>query len=290
MAASDNWIHEATRRLVNDHFPWGDEATRPQGWEERLAHVHRWLAGETGIYRNIATSLLARVEPLLDVLQASLPEGERGRLFARVDARHITKSPESILEKMARLWTGPEAPPPVSFHNLDQLKDLGRFRIAANFLGDVETITRALAEPYDTAKAGGLTPEQRQLRAEFLLHDNQFENLISILPERRKSGERCMKGWFSPRQADLRVYRVEVQILTLFQESWDKKEHCLLYEPARRREPVPESHRILCTELSAALSLVDHQFDQLRREVQARRAQHRPAPSADVPEVLHAPA
>ncbi|WP_205519590.1 hypothetical protein [Pyxidicoccus caerfyrddinensis] len=252
--------------------------------------MHQWLVRETGIYRNIATSLLARIEPLLTALRASLPEGERERLFARVDASHIVKSPDSILEKMARSWSGPETPPKVGFHNLDQLKDLGRFRIAANFLGDVEAITRHLADPYNATKAEGLTPEQRRLRDEFQLHDNQFENLISVLPYQRTSGERCMKGWFSPRQAGLRGYRVEVQLLTLSQESWDKKEHCLLYEPARRREPVPEHHRILCTELSATLWLVDLQFDQLRREAQALRAKRTSAPSDKSQEVPHAPA
>lgn len=290
MATPDIWIPEAVRRLVDDHFPWRDEVPRPPRWEDRLAYVHNWLVRETRIYRNIATSLLARIEPLLDSLRASLPEGERDRLFARVDASHIAKSPDSILEKMARLWTGPEAPPPVSFHNLDQLKDLGRFRIVANFLGDVEAITRHLSEPYNAAKAEGLTPEQRRLREEFHLHDNQFEDRISVLPGQRHSGERCMKGWFSPRQADLRVYRVEVQLLTLFQESWDKKEHCLLYEPARRREPVPIQHRILCTDLSATLALVDQQFDQLRRDVQARREKLGNAAADKSRKAPHAPA
>ncbi|WP_342376843.1 RelA/SpoT domain-containing protein [Myxococcus stipitatus] len=269
--ASEAWIPEARRRLVDDHFPWDEVGTRPEMWEDRLSEVYRWLEQHSALYRLIATGLLARVEPILDQLQAAVLEVEPDRLFVKVDASHITKSPESILEKMARKWPGLEQAPPVSFHNVDQLNDLGRFRIVANFLGDVDDITRHLSEPYDARKASLLTPAQRLLRDEFTLHDNRFEDLILVPPNSRTSGERCRKGRFSPRQPELRGHQVEVQIVTLLQEAWDKKDHCLIYERVRRGEHVPLMHQIICTDLSAQLFVADSQFEQLRREGLPRR-------------------
>jgi ppGpp synthetase/RelA/SpoT-type nucleotidyltranferase len=271
MSDSDTEIDRAIRRLVEAHFPWG-EGPSPAGWEEQLAHVHRWLEQQAAIYRVIATGLIARVEPILTQLQQQLSANQPDRLFFRIDESHITKSPGSILEKMAREWRRePTRAPPVSFHNLDQLKDLGRFRIVANFLDDVEVIARCLEEPYDSTKLALLTPGQYQLRKEFSLADNQFEDMIAMLPEHRSTGERCRKGWFSPRQAELRSYRVEVQVVTLLQEAWDKKEHFLVYERVRRGEHVPLEHRITCADLGAQLAVADRAFNRLKREAQAQR-------------------
>ncbi|WP_371746113.1 hypothetical protein [Myxococcus sp. CA040A] len=288
MPASEAWITEARRRLVDDHFPWDEVSGRPEAWEERLPEVYRWLENHTSLYRLIATGLLARIEPILEQLQAEVLEVERDRLFVKVDASHITKAPESILEKMARRWPGPEQTPPVSFHNIDQLNDLGRFRIVANFLGDVDDITRHLSEPYDATKASQLTPAQRLLREEFSLHDNRFEDLILIPPNQRTSGERCRKGRFSPRQPELRGHQVEVQIVTLLQEAWDKKDHCLIYERVRRGEQVPLIHRITCTDLSAQLFVADSQFEQIRREGLPLRK--KPASTSEPQESQRAPA
>jgi ppGpp synthetase/RelA/SpoT-type nucleotidyltranferase len=285
---SDIWIERAIHQLVEAHFPWG-EGARPARWEDQLAHVQRWLEQQAGLYRVIATGLIARIEPILTHLQQDLSANEQDRLFFRIDESHITKSADSILEKMAREWQRePARPPPVSFHNLDQLKDLGRFRIVANFLDDVELITRYLEEPYDSTKAERLTSRQLQLRKEFSLADNRFEDMIAMLPGRRGSGERCRKGWFSPWQAELRGYRVEVQIVSLLQEAWDKKEHFLLYERVRRGELVPLEHRIVCAALSEQLYLADREFDRLKREAQAQREQHEKSKTLMGKEVGHA--
>ncbi|MCP3105274.1 RelA/SpoT domain-containing protein [Myxococcus sp. K15C18031901] len=270
------------RRLVDDHFPWSEEGTRPDSWDSRQRWVHRWLEARTAVYRTVATSLLARVEPLIASLEESLPTREQGRFFARVDASHVTKSPESILEKMLRRWKNPDEPPPISFHNLDQLTDLGRFRIVANFLGDVATITQHLAAPYDTTRLASLTPGQRALREEFILIDNNFEDHIWRLPGNRQSGERCRKGRFQPRAAEYRGYQVEVQLLTQLQEAWDKKDHGLIYEPVRRGEHVPEEHRILCANLSDQLFIADYQFEQLRQR-HSRQEPHRASAPEEVP-------
>jgi hypothetical protein len=65
------------------------EGPAPERWEDRLAHVRRWLEQETAIYRAVATALIARIDPILVNLQQQLPLHERGRLLYRLDDRHL---------------------------------------------------------------------------------------------------------------------------------------------------------------------------------------------------------
>lgn len=250
--------------LVTQHFPW--DGAPPEGWEAQLAHVRRWLAQETAIYRAVATALIARVDPILADLQQQLPAHERGRLFYRFDDHHVLKTPESILEKMARRWEDTRRSPPINFHNLDELNDLGRFRIVTNFLSDVEWICRQLEAPYDPTKWEQLSSAQETLRCEFSLQGNRFEDLIAISHRSRKSGERCRKAQFTPKQPEHRGFRVEVQLLTVLQEAWDKKDHFLIYERRRAGLKVDERHEQLSYSLSEQLYLADHVFDQLKQD------------------------
>jgi ppGpp synthetase/RelA/SpoT-type nucleotidyltranferase len=257
-------VFEKVQRLVDSHFPWEEAA--PEHWEGRLAHVRRWLEQETALYRAIATALIARIDPILASLQQQLPLHERSRLLYRLDDRHVLKTPDSILEKMARRWEEPSRPPPISFSNLDELNDLGRFRIVTNFLSDVEWICRHLEEPYDATKRERLSPLQQTLGREFSLQGNRFEDLIAIAPRNRKSGERCRKAHFSPKTPEHRARRVEVQILTVLQEAWDKKDHFLIYERRRAGLRVDEEHERLSFSLSEQLFLTDRLFDQLKQD------------------------
>lgn len=249
--------------LVDEHFPW--EGTVPDRWEERLAYVRRWLEQEIAVYRAVATALIARIDPILSCLQQELPPTERSRFLYRIDDRHVLKTPESILEKMARRWEDPSHAPPIGFNNLDELNDLGRFRIVTNFLSDVAWICRHLEEPFDTRQRTRLSPQQQTLRQEFSLQANRFEDLIKVPPRKRTSGERCRKGHFSPKAPEHHARRVEVQILTVLQEAWDKKDHFLIYERRRAGYPVDEEHEQLSFSLSEQLYLTDRHFDQLKQ-------------------------
>jgi ppGpp synthetase/RelA/SpoT-type nucleotidyltranferase len=184
--------------------------------------VRRWLEQETAIYQAVATALIARMDPILAELQQQLPVHERGRLLYRFDDRHVLKTPDRVLEKMARRWDDLRRQPPIDFNNLHELKDLGRFRVVTKFLSDVECICQRLEEPYDATRRGQLSASQQALGHEFSLQGNRFEDLIAMPHHRRKSGERCRKAHFTSRQPEHRVFVVEVQLLTVLQEAWDK--------------------------------------------------------------------
>jgi ppGpp synthetase/RelA/SpoT-type nucleotidyltranferase len=256
--------------LVDQHFEHWSQS-RPRNREERLAEVLAWLEEQTRPYEAVGLALIAQLGPLLAEIQQGLPVHERRRFLYRVDADNLRKSPESILEKMAREWqeVGMRASPPKSFHNLADLKDLGRFRIVASFLSDVEMLCERLEATYDASRRRALSPAQQHLAEGFRLIDNGFEDLIRVRPPKRKSGERCRKGLFAPQNPHQGHYRIEVQIVTAFQEGWDKKDHHLIYERVRTGQTLDERHREMSFALSETLYVTDILFDDLKRAADA---------------------
>lgn len=259
-------LEEAQRLLVDEHFPW--EGARPGTWDQQLAEVHAWLALQTRPYKDVATALIARVEPVLAAAREALPEAQRARFLYRIDAHHLVKSPASTLEKMAREWLKKRHPvPPIGFDAdaLREFKDLGRFRIVANFLSDAEELRQRLEAPYDSRRRGVLTQSEQGLQGEFRLDENAFKDLVSLPHSERKSGERCFKALFEPRRNELARYKVEVQIVTVLQEAWDKKDHFLVYEQRRAGQYVDPAVERMSHDLSTHLYLADLLFDQLKR-------------------------
>ncbi len=257
-------------RLIREHFPWGESgipASPSAKPDQRRRWVEEWLRRKTATFDAAVITLVARVEPILREVEEEVRESGEHRLVTRIDLGNAIKSPASILEKMVRVWEekGSEVPP-VSFTNFTrELDDLGRFRIVTNFLSDVELIADRLAAPYGTRQ--GLTAAQRALADDFLLRSNAFEDKVLLHPRRRNKGERCRKGVFEPRLPEQSHLRVEVQIQTLLQEAWDKKDHYLLYEPRRRGEKVDLEHECEMFAMSELLYVADLTFDRLRAEM-----------------------
>jgi ppGpp synthetase/RelA/SpoT-type nucleotidyltranferase len=191
---------------------------------------------------------------------------------ARIDSSALVKSPGSILEKMVRDWEpNGGSPPAIGFRNfLQEMEDVGRFRVVANFLSDVERITNALEAPFGPSSTP-LTPAQRALKDDYRLRQNCLHDSVYLLPEQRKKGERCRKGVFYPRARSLEHLKVEVQVQTLLQEAWDKKDHFLVYERRRRGEVVNSLHAMEIFAMSELLYVADLTFDRLRLAIDSER-------------------
>jgi ppGpp synthetase/RelA/SpoT-type nucleotidyltranferase len=212
-----------------------------------------------------ALALHARIQDVVDEVQVGLHPTEVSRFFNRSDLTHLTKSPESILDKIARAWEPDKGgAPPVSFDDfLDQMDDLARFRIVLNFLSDVDMARSKLEEPYKVTPEERLrlSSKQRALYDEFTLQNHCLKDLIMLGPEERFSGERCLKGLFWLR-TDPRK-KVEVQVQTMLQEAWDEKDHFLVYEPRRRGDKVELEHNIEIYAMSELLYVADRTFNRL---------------------------
>ena len=266
--------HGKIMRLIREYFPWDQvgypEVPVPDTPDAREEKVRLWLEGATQPFRSAALALIARVSPVLQELEDVVCAREGRRLFKRFDVSALVKSPESILEKMVREWDGKQNPM-ISFDRLsDKLDDVSRFRIVANFLSDVKMIANALESPYG-APTGGLSPAQIALKQEYHLVGNGFRDSIHLQPEDRKRGERCCKGVFHPRNPSFDHLKVEVQVQTLLQEAWDKKDHFLIYEPRRRGEEIDPLDTIEIFAMSELLYVADLTFDRLKITVEGRR-------------------
>ncbi len=267
-------LSTTTTRLIREHFPWGASgfpASAPAEPDQQRRQAEEWLSRKTAPFDAAVAALVARIKPVLGDVEEEVHRAGEHRLVARIDLGNATKSPASILEKMAREWQGElEEAPPISFTNFDrELEDLGRFRIVANFLSDVEFIARRLAAPY--GRGTDLSAGQRALAGDYLLHRNTFADKILLDPHDRHKGERCRKGVFEPHRPELSHLRVEVQIQTLLQEAWDKKDHYLLYEPRRRGEEPALEHECEMFAMSELLYVADLTFDRLREAMLAAR-------------------
>jgi ppGpp synthetase/RelA/SpoT-type nucleotidyltranferase len=257
-----------TKRLIARHFPWGapgfpaKPATSDPAELEQI--VEHWISQRTLRFGSAALGLAARVQPILREMEA---DASPRRLLARLDCSSHVKSPSSILEKMIREWDPEQGGPTLGFGNfVEELCDLGRFRIVANFLSDAERIAEALERPYTTASVGRLTPAQQLLRVDYSLDGNRLVDLIHLDPAARRAGVRCLKGIFRPLGLPDQL-AIEVQVQTLLQEAWDKKDHFLVYEPRRRGDSVDPSHEREIFAMSELLYVADLTFDRLRGEI-----------------------
>lgn len=252
--------------LIKEHFPWGqdnlpheEDVTDPN---DQLRHVGDWLSKRIQQHRVYALALIARIVAVLDEMEKDLPSDQRGRFFYRLDTGHLLKSPESILEKMIRDWK--PGLPFIAFNNIEEMPDLARFRVVVNFLSDARDVKRRLEEVIvGSAPING--EAARKLREEFLIKGNCFDDKIDLLPTVRQKGERCYKGVFHPKLAPQVL--VEMQIVTILSESWDKKDHYLIYENRRAGRKVEKKHEITMFSISELLFVADESFDRIKSEI-----------------------
>jgi hypothetical protein len=257
--------------LIQRFFPWNqpDYPARPPGADPTFLRniAESWIEENTLRHKSAALTLLARIYPILRDAEKALPQGETPRMLFRIDVTGLVKPPASVLDKMVREWDpSRKTAPELDFRNfLVKMTDLGRFRIVVNFLSDIDLVCAALEQPYAQAGPSGLAPAQQTLVAEFGLEKNRLEDLVHQQPEDRVKGERCRKGVFYPwKQPELKV---EVQVQTMLEEAWDKKDHFLIYEPDRRGEFVDPSHSREMYAMSELLYVADLTFDRLRAAV-----------------------
>jgi ppGpp synthetase/RelA/SpoT-type nucleotidyltranferase len=177
------------------------------------------------------------------------------RFFCRIDADHKIKQPSSIIDKIIRSsesGAGKTVSESCALHNFTTtMKDLARFRIVCNFLHDVDNVVEALKNS-DILKR---------------MFHIVIKTTMDLHPGLRKSGERSVKFILEyKKHAGLFL---EIQVMTHLSESWDKKDHFLVYE-VRRRFPDKEDENFadyLDAKMHAMgelLYVADNYFEALR--------------------------
>lgn len=259
---------QSDRELERDafilkHFRDWPGGSTPVDGPGRLRCVRVWLHESVAPFRAAALALIASVRGVLDEVEQRISPVALTRLFYRIDTEHVCKEPESILEKMIRKGVGSDGEPTLSFENFrEQMSDLARFRVVTNFLSDAELVRRELGAAFGTRT---LSEAQKKLREGFQLENNNFNDCTRVAPGARQKGERCFKGVFWPRGNP--SLKVEVQVMTILQEAWDKKDHFLVYEPRRRGQNVLIEDEIEIFAMSELLYVADLTFDRIRQRI-----------------------
>jgi len=177
------------------------------------------------------------------------------RFFCRIDADNKTKQPSSIIDKIIRppkSGAGKEMPELCTLDNFTTtMKDLARFRIVCNFIHDVDKVVEALKN-------------SDILKTKFNI---KIKTTMDLHPGSRQSGERSVKFILEYKKRP--GLFLEIQVMTQLCESWDKKDHFLVYE-VRRRFPDKEDEKFpdyLDAKMHAMAELLyvaDNYFEALR--------------------------
>jgi ppGpp synthetase/RelA/SpoT-type nucleotidyltranferase len=188
-------------------------------------------------HKDLCTLIIKEVDKVLKSLEERIPIK---RFIFRIDTSNQIKRPERIIQKICK-----EKIPWEKF--AITLKDLARFRVVVNFLGDVDMAVNAIekCEPIQS------------------LFDIEKKETINDPLKGRLSGERSIKLLL--REKEQNIY-IEIQIMTMFQEAWDKKDHPLVYEDTRIDEKVLPELKALSLITSELLYTADKYFEDFRKD------------------------
>jgi ppGpp synthetase/RelA/SpoT-type nucleotidyltranferase len=205
---------------IKNHFPY------PYNTPEKFGD---YLLPKIQHHDTLCTAVIAEVK---NTILPLLIKKYSYRFFCRIDADHKIKQPASIIDKIIRSAkpdTGKAALEPVTIENFStMMKDLARFRIVCNFLNDVKEVTDALKESII-------------LNKKFII---STKTTMDLHPGSRKSGERSIKLIleYKDKDDDHSGLFLEIQVMTQLSESWDKKDHFLVYELRRRFPDKEDEH------------------------------------------------
>ncbi len=194
-------------------------------------------------YRMIHPEIFDELTELTEEYEQSMYDAEkRHAAQVMVSEKYQVKSFESIIEK---IWRNPKKYTVENFPR--KMEDILRFRILCNYLCDVLEMSKILPE---TMKANG---------CRVLYGPKDF---INMEPGARRKGYRAIHFVFKKKLQGVE-YLFEVQIMTLLQHAWDKKDHHLVYEYQRINKEVPLELKMRAYAMSELLYVADDFFDSL---------------------------
>lgn len=196
---------------------------------------------------------------LVENLKKSVNRPTQRRFICNLDTSNKKKPWYSVADK---LWRESKNTSPeynlTNFHKV--MKDLVRLRVVCNFLSDIESFESELNRDYEN-----------DMSKEEAFSIDKTDDSIKQRPKDRKSGHRSIKYLLTSK-----VFPdvcLELQIMTLFQEAWDQKDHYLIYERRRQQpdsdsENFPEYEDELVHDMGGSLNVLDTLFDQIKHKLE----------------------
>ena len=219
----------------------------------------RKLGSVTKDHEFFLDAVIEWLNTLVENLKKSINSPNHRRFICKLDTSNKKKPWYSVADKLWR--ESKESVPKYDLKNFyEVITDLVRLRVVCNFLSDIESFESALSKDY-----GNDMSKQKA----FLM--KKTEDSIKQRPKDRKSGHRSIKYLF--RSKDFPGVFLELQIMTLFQEAWDQKDHYLIYErrrqqPDRDSENFPEYEDELVHDMGGSLYVLDTLFNQIKHKLE----------------------
>ncbi|MCK4329362.1 hypothetical protein KAX02_05920 [candidate division WOR-3 bacterium] len=232
--------HAKIKKYIKEHF-------NEQGISKTPEECYKWVEGKIQTHKDLRVAILKRISKILYEKQKKYLKEEH-RFFADIDTDERTqiKLPESIVRKMCN-------DKKYTFSNfLKEMPDILRFRIICNYLSDVYEVLDLLKEEITVKNSTSfewINPEKDNIRLD---------------PKERESGHRAIHCILMEREYGILF---EVQITTLLQVGWDKKEHSLLYDKTKENADVELGDKMKFYAMSELLYIADDFFDKLRKDI-----------------------
>ncbi|MCK4576669.1 hypothetical protein KAU34_09700, partial [candidate division WOR-3 bacterium] len=187
----------------------------------------------------------------LDNYKDEVPFGKI-RFVAKISGKELFETPkdprfksiESIAQKIERRK-----------YNISDfekgMSDIFRFRITCNYLSDVRKLVKKIRN-------------SKKISDTFTIDSDEDKIVDMRVKEPNKvKGVRCHVFGFKVKNTS-DCPTIELQIMTMLQEAWDKKDHYLIYEPERKGIKVSHEGKLKMQAMSELLYVADEFFDSIQ--------------------------
>jgi ppGpp synthetase/RelA/SpoT-type nucleotidyltranferase len=240
--------------MIEKHpFELGHAVEELFGKNVVLDEAKRIIEKKIKSYRHIQPYIFDELNEFIDTYeQDKFEEAKRHAAELMKTEKYQIKSPESIIEKIWRSKRAKEVgKSKIQQYTIDNFEqtmgDILRFRVLCNYLCDMFELSDRLPEFL--------------LNRDFSIDDGP-KDFINIEPGGRKKGYRAVHFVFKKAHEGTE-YLFEVQIMTLLQHAWDKKDHHLVYEYRRINKEIPLDLKMRSYAMSELLFIADNFFDSL---------------------------
>jgi ppGpp synthetase/RelA/SpoT-type nucleotidyltranferase len=220
--------------------------------QEELVEVENKINYIRILYSPILDKLIETLEEELAGLKSEVLFGKI-RFVAEISDKSLFGTPEdprfksieSIAEKIDRKS--------YKIENFDkEMPDIFRTRIVCNYLSDVKKLAERIRKSQPLLQLFEIASDEDKIIEMRIKHPTEIK------------GIRCHVFIFKHKNS-LDSPKIELQIMTMLQHAWDRKDHYLIYKP-KGIEVSPEG-RLKMEAMSALLYVADEFFDSIQKEV-----------------------
>lgn len=203
------------------------------------------------------------IEEEIKELKSEVPFGNI-RLVAEIANNHLFRTPQdpriksikSIIDKIER------SNGRYTIENFDkEMSDIFRMRIRCNYLSDVKAIVERIRKSKPILETFTIVEDEDKII------ENRIKAMIKPTIEKPEWIWIRLHSFVFKHKEIEDCPKIEIQIMTMLQDAWDKKDHYLFYESKRMGDIVSPECKIKMNAMSELLYVADEFFDLIQDKV-----------------------